>query len=96
MEFVGLGMGCVCGQVLEGRSQEGLGLTSCNGLRVSACLVSAHLSEGGPVIKRNPGLGGTDLCSGGALIMVNSLRSLGFHESWSGGGCRLRAHHPST
>lgn len=61
MEFVGLGMGCVCGQALEGRSQEGLGLISCKGLRVSACSVSAHLSEGGALIERNPGLRSTDL-----------------------------------
>ena len=29
-------------------------------------------------------------------IMVNSLRSLGFQESWGEGGFRLHAHHPST
>lgn len=63
MEFVGLGIGCVCGQGLEGRSQEGLGLTSYEGVRVSACSVSDPLSEGGAMIERNTGLGGTDPCS---------------------------------
>lgn len=80
MEFVGLSMGCVWGQALEGMSQEGLGSTSYNGLKVSACLVSAHLSEGRAVNERNPGLGGTAPCSrwphNGEFFKVSGLSGI--------------------